>query len=150
MLHKNDEMPEGISEKEKGSSAMSEATSTPEKPAAPEAAQAAAPEAPEVKPFNPDVLISCTARFTRKSWDLFLKYRKENLELMRTVPLRTRLTARTPQGAQEIQQILMKENGVTEIKATGKVVDAIATFEALQSVIKHPQSHMCEVTPAQK
>jgi hypothetical protein len=119
---------------------MSEATSTSPAPSEPAA---------EAKPFNPDVLLTCTSRFTRSSWDLLLSYVRTDVEQMRTVPLKATLTARTGEGAKEIQQILMKESGVTEIQAHGTTIKAIATFAALQSVIKNPQTAMLEVIPAE-
>lgn len=137
---------------------MSESATTSEKPAekaegaatAVEAKTvAAAPEAPVEKPFCPDVLISCTARFTRKAWDIFLKLQKQDINLLTTVPLRAKLTARTSEGAAEMHQILMKEKGVTEIKLQGKDILVVATFADIQSVIKHPQSHMLDASLAQ-
>jgi hypothetical protein len=114
------------------------------------ATPAAEPAAPVEKPFCPDVLISCTARFTRKAWDIFLKLQKEDINLLTTVPLRAVLTARSSEGASEIHQVLMKEKGVTEIKLSGKTITTVATFADIQQVIKHPQTHMLDASLANK
>ncbi|MBY0402676.1 MAG: hypothetical protein K2X66_02170 [Cyanobacteria bacterium] len=124
------------------------ATSTP--PVTPEATAAAVPpkpiEPPPPLPFNADILTSCTARFTRKAWDILLKLQKENLDLLKTVPLRITLKARSPKGATDIHHHLMKSSGVTEIQVKGDTIYAVATFEDIQTVIKNPESLMCDAT----
>jgi hypothetical protein len=142
---------------------MSESvTPTPEKQTAEEKTAAtagaavaetkAAPEAPAEpieKPFCPDILISCTSRFTRKAWNILLGMLNGDQTQLTTVPLRAKLTAKSPEGAAELHQTLMKEKGVTEIKLVGKEIAVVATFADIQSVIKNPQTAMLDATLAQ-
>lgn len=115
--------PSSAATAEKSSAASKSVEATPEKPAEP--------------PFNTDVLQSCTARFTHKAWYLYYNNRQD-LSFLRQAPIRATLTARTPQGAQELQDLLI-EAGVREISRADVVLSLTATFEILQKVIRHPQ-----------
>lgn len=117
-----------------------------EKPAAELAAAAPSPakeeppkEAPKEAPFTTDVLQNCTSRFTRKAWDIYLDYQKD-MTLIRTKPVRATLTARTANGAEEIQKLL-SEAGVQEMSRADKTLSFTATFEQIQAVIKYPETH---------
>ncbi|MBY0449340.1 MAG: hypothetical protein K2X01_01780 [Cyanobacteria bacterium] len=112
---------------------MSDVVETPEKPSNPAA------EAPVEKPFNVDILTTCTIRFSRRSWDLFLSL-KTDLDKLRATPLRNRLVAKTPDAAQEMHKILVEQGGVSEITTNGNELEFTGTFEAVQLVIKHPQT----------
>lgn len=115
------------------------ATAVAEKPAAAEAPA----EKPE-PPFTVDDLLSCTARFTHKAWHLFYSNQKD-MEFIRNTPVRAMLEARTAAGAEELHKIL-SEAGVTEISRTDKTISMTATFEAIQKVIRLPQSYRLDVT----
>jgi hypothetical protein len=111
---------------------MSEAPVT-EKPA----------DAPEEKPFNTDVLQQCTARMTHQAWGVYLNM-KTDLTAIQTVPVRAALKARSKDGAQAIAGLL-KEAGVTLITAKDLRLEFTATFAQIQTVIKHPQTHLLDV-----
>lgn len=113
---------------------MSDATATP----TPAAEAPKAPEAPKEPPFTVDVLTSCTTRYTRKAWNLFLSYRAD-LEKIRTAPIRATLEARTLNGAEALHRQLL-EAGVKEISRKDKVVSLTTTFEIIQLVIKNPET----------
>jgi hypothetical protein len=114
------------------------AAATAEKPAAP--AAAAKPAAPAEPAFTTDVLQNCTSRFSYRGWHLYLSYRSD-LEKIKTVPVRSVLTARTPEGAQEIERILREDGAVKELTRRNKEVHFTAPFATVQLVIKHPQTH---------
>lgn len=107
------------------------ATATAEKPAAP------------VEPvFNVDELLNCTARFTHKAWALFYTNRTD-MDFIRKTPVRAQLDARTTTGAEELQKLLT-EAGVQSISRSDKTLSFTATFEAIQKVIKNPQTYMLD------
>lgn len=121
----------------------------PEKPAPasaekPAAAAAAKPAAPAEPPFTVDELISCTSRFTNKAWYLFYNNQKD-MDFIRKTPVRATLEARTTSGAEEIQKLLT-DAGVKEINRNDKTLSFTATFEAIQTVIKHPQTYMLDAS----
>jgi hypothetical protein len=103
--------------------------------------------APKEKVFNVDVLSTCTARFDRQGWDLFLSWR-EDLAKIQTARISVELTARTPAGAVEIAHA-MREADIPAVKQTGDKVTTLTTFAGLQLVIRHPQVLMAIVRPAQ-
>lgn len=110
------------------------ATATAEKPAA--------PAAPAEPPFTVDVLLNCTARYTHKAWYLFYNNRKD-MTFIRETPVRATLEARTTSGAEELHKLLA-DAGVTSISRQDKVLSFTATFEQIQTVLKHPQSFMLD------
>ncbi len=119
------------------------ATATAEKPTAPAAAPAK-PEAPAEPPFNVDIFESCTARTTRKTWNIFLRYKENNFEQFRNKPLRAKLETLSPEGAEAIEAGL-REAGVSELSREGNVLNFTATFEQIQTVIKHAESDLLDV-----
>lgn len=106
-----------------------------------------APEAPAEKPFSVDVLSTCTARFDRLGWDLFLRYR-EDLAAIQSKRIKVKLTARTEAGAQDIAQVLEAAD-IPAVKRKGADIEVITTFAGLQTVIRHPQAHMAIVRLAE-
>ena len=112
------------------------ATAVAEKPAAAEK-----PAEPAEKPFSTDVLQSCTARFTRKAWNIYLYYKKDGK--IRTTPIRATLETRNPEAAEEMHRTL-QEGGVKELSRKGNTLSMTATFEQIQLVIKHPGSKMLD------
>ncbi len=109
-----------------------------------ETAKEAKAEAPaEEKPFTTDVLQSCTSRFTRKAWNIYLNYQKD-LNKIRTVPVRATLEVRSPEVAEELHKTL-QEQGVQELSRQGKTLSMTTTFETIQTVIKHPETKMLDV-----
>jgi hypothetical protein len=90
------------------------------------------------KPFTTDVLQSCTARMTRKAWDLYLRY-CQPIEQIRTLPVRACLTARTDVGVKVLADGLQAV-GVTSMTENGCDLHFTATFEAIQAVIKLPET----------
>lgn len=119
---------------------------TPETPKPKEAEQASAtaatadkPAAPAEPPFSTDQLQSSTARFTHKAWHLYYSNRKD-MTFIRETPIRATLEARTTAGAEELQALL-KDAGVNEMSRADKVLSLTATFEAIQTVIRHPQTY---------
>ncbi len=111
-------------------------TAVADKPAA------AKPEAPPEPPFNVDVLLSCTARFTHKAWYLFYNNQKD-MDFIRKAPVRATLEARTAAGAEELHRLLA-EAGVTELSRLDKTLSFTATFETIQLVLKHPQAYLLD------
>jgi hypothetical protein len=111
------------------------------KPAAP-AATAEKPAAPAEPPFTVDDLLSCTSRFTHKAWYLFYNNQKD-LEFIRNTPVRATLEARTTSGAEEIRDLLLQA-GVKELSLNNKTLSFTGTFEAIQTVIKHPQTYQLD------
>lgn len=105
----------------------------------PEQAKTATAEKPAEPPFTTDVLTSCTSRFTRKAWDIFLAY-KSDLELIQKCPIRAKLTAHTEEGAKEIAEILKNEGHQTQLTLRGKEIELTAPFAIIQLVIKRPQT----------
>lgn len=105
-------------------------------------AEKPAPAAPAEVPFTVDELLNCTARFTHKAWYLFYNNQKD-MDFIRKTPVRATLEARSAAGAEELHKILA-ENGVTEISRQDKTLSFTATFETIQTVIKHPQSFMLD------
>jgi hypothetical protein len=124
---------------------MSEIPSTEntpiEKPAA-ATATVEKPAAPPEPPFCVDELLNCTARMTHKAWHLFYSNRTD-MDFIRKTPLRATLDARTTAGAEELHKLLA-DAGVTSISRQDKTLSFTATFEQIQTVIKHPQSHMLD------
>lgn len=94
--------------------------------------------------FNADILQTCTARFDRDGWDLFLSLR-EDLDALQTTPLRATLTARTPQGAETLYNTLATEAGVVSIARQDRELTFTGTFAQIQTVIRHPETHLCIV-----
>jgi hypothetical protein len=111
-----------------------ETPATAEKPAA--------PAAPAEPPFTVDELISCTSRFTNKAWYLFYNNQKD-MEFIRKTPIRATLEARTKNGAEELQKLLT-DAGVKEMSRNEKTLSFTATFETIQTVIKHPETYMLD------
>ena len=113
-------------------------TPTPvtEKPAA-----AAAPEKPAEPPFNTDVLESCTTRYTRKAYNLYLQCRGRQ-EKIEQPPVRFSVEASSVDAAEEIHKTLA-EAGVAEISREDKTVSLTTTFATLALVVKHPK--VCHV-----
>jgi hypothetical protein len=120
---------------------------TPDSPSSSSATTIEKPvaEKPAEPPFNTDVLQSCTARFTHKAWYLYHNHRQD-IPFLRQTPIRATLTARTPEGAQELQDLLVAE-GVREISRIDAVLSLTATFEILQKVIRHPQALLLDAIP---
>lgn len=116
---------------------------TTETPAVAENTAQAKPEKPAEPPFNVDVLNTCTARFTRHGWNLFLALR-EDLDAIKTRRIVVKLTARSEDGAAEIATLLT-EAGVPNVKIQDKTLSTNTTFEKLQLVIRHPQTLLAEV-----
>jgi hypothetical protein len=114
----------------------SPAVAAAQKPPAEQPAASAPPA------FTTDVLQSCTARFTRKAWDLYEAY-KTDLQKIQTLPVRAQLTARDAAGAEEIHKTLV-EAGVTELSRENTVLHFTATFAVIQTIIKHPKSLMLD------
>ncbi len=119
---------------------MSETPASENTPAA--TATAEKPAAPVEVPFTVDELLNCTARMTHKAWHLFYKNRKD-MEFIRKTLLRASLDARSTAGAEELHKLL-SDAGVTSISRKDKTVSFTATFEQIQTVIKHPQSFMLD------
>jgi hypothetical protein len=124
---------------------MTDATPVQDKPennTPPVAVETAeAPKAPPAPPpFNVDILTSCTARYSRRAWDLFLTYRAEkSLDKMQHLPIRAMLKALSSKGLEELVTIL-KAAGVSPISIEGPKAEFTATFAQIQTVIKHPQT----------
>lgn len=117
---------------------------TPEKTDTPKPeAVAEKPAPPAEPPFSVDELLNCTARMTHKAWYLFYNNRK-NMDFIRQAPLRATLEARSTAGAEELHKRLM-DAGVTSISRQAQLLSFTATFETIQTVIKHPESHMLDV-----
>ncbi|HEY9687804.1 MAG TPA: hypothetical protein V6C52_12590 [Coleofasciculaceae cyanobacterium] len=121
--------------------AVADKPTVEEKPAAPAATseKPEPPAAPAEPPFTVDDLLSCTARYTHKAWHLFYSNRKD-MDFIRKTPVRATLEARTAAGAEELQKLLV-EAGVQEISRNNKVLSFTATFEAIQTVIRLPQTY---------
>jgi hypothetical protein len=108
--------------------------------APPTTAVAEKPAEPVEKPFNLDLLQSCTARMTHQCWRTYLAL-KDDLAAMQSVLIRATLNARTEKGLQEIVAML-QDVGVTARTQSDKcTLDFTATFAQIQTVIKHPQTH---------
>ena len=114
---------------------MSTQPSTEEKPTT----------SPAELPFNVDILLNCTARYTHKAWYLFYNNRND-LTFIREKPLRGTLTARTSAGAEELHKILT-DAGVTSISRENAILSFTGTFEMIQKVIKQPLTIMLDVIP---
>ena len=119
---------------------MSETPASENTPAA--TATAEKPAAPVEAPFTVDELLNCTARMTHKAWHLFYKNRKD-MEFIRKTLIRASLEARSTAGAEEVHKLL-SDAGVPSISRKDKTVSFTATFEQIQTVIKHPQSFMLD------
>jgi hypothetical protein len=103
------------------------------------------PRVPE-KPFNADVLNTCTARFTRKGWNQFLAI-KEDLEALKRNRYDMTLEVRTPEGLSVVKAILEAAD-TTGVKQTGERTLAFrSTFEKLQTVVRHEATLMVDVQP---
>ena len=102
-----------------------------------EAPEKAAEAKEEEKPFNTDILESCTARFTRRAWDLYSDY-KTDLEKAQNEPVRAQLTAETEKDATQMHEILVDEGQVKEITRKENIVLFTAPFSVIQLVIKKP------------
>jgi hypothetical protein len=134
--------------------ASHEASGQPVSPEAPNvSATADAPvalaEAPEKQepekkepPFTVDKLLNCTTRMTNKTWYLFYNNRT-NMPFIRETLLRAALEHRSTEGALTVQQELVAL-GVTTISCDGKFLHFTATFETIQTVLKHPAVLMLE------
>jgi hypothetical protein len=107
--------------------AQSAATATAEKPAA-----------PVEPPFSTDDLQSSTARFTHKAWYLYYNNRKD-MKFIREAEVRATLEARSTSGAEELQKLLL-EAGATGLSRMDKLLSFTATFEIIQTVIRHPET----------
>lgn len=124
---------------------MSE-TPQPEKPA--DVAQPAAtatvekPAEAVESPFSADDLQSSTARFTHKAWYLYYNNRKD-IKFIREAELRATLEARTTNGAEELQKLLL-EAGATGLSRMDKLLSFTATFEIIQTVIRHSETFIVD------
>lgn len=94
--------------------------------------------------FNADILQTCTARFDRDGWDLYLSLR-EDLDALQTTPLRVTLTACSPQGAETLYNTLAQEANVVSIARKDRDITFTGTFAQIQTVIRHPETHLCIV-----
>jgi hypothetical protein len=94
----------------------------------------------EEKPFNLDLLQSCTARMTHQCWQTYLSM-KNDLAAMQTRPIRATLIARTDKGLDELQTLLNDAGVTAKTRRDAKTLDFTATFSQIQQVIKHPQTH---------
>ncbi|MBX2860356.1 MAG: hypothetical protein KTR14_03920 [Vampirovibrio sp.] len=115
---------------------MSEAT-TETKPA--EETPGEEKKTPEEKPFNTDVLQSCTARFSRKAWDLYLGMKADHQALQNDA-IRCRLTATSPEAVKVIEKALKEDGGVNEMTVKGNDIELTTTFAVIQQVIKRPET----------
>lgn len=97
-------------------------------------------EAPAEKPFTIDLLQSCTARMTHQCWRTYLSL-KDDLNAIKTVPLRASLIARSEKGLAEIIAMLEDVDVTAKTLRDKHAVDFTATFAQIQTVIKHPQTH---------
>ena len=113
--------------------------------ATPEAAAEAKEKAEKAEPKEPltvDKLKNCTARFTRKAWDLFLA-RETDLTRIENDLLRAELTIATAEDATTLAQTL-KESGVEALTQNGNILSFTATFAQIQTVIKHPATQQLD------
>jgi hypothetical protein len=94
----------------------------------------------EEKPFNLDLLQSCTARMTHQCWQTYLSM-KNDLLGMQTRPVRATLTARSDKGLDELQGLLVEAGVTAKTRRDTKTLDFTATFAQIQRIIKHPQTH---------
>lgn len=99
------------------------------------------------KALTVDVLNTCTARFDREGWNLFLAWR-EDLEAIRFNRIRVQLEARSEVGAVTIQQLLCEAH-VPAVKREGQQLEMVTTFEKLQRVIRHPETRRVRVRTAE-
>lgn len=106
--------------------------------------EAAKPAAPAEAPVTTDALKQATARFTYRAWHLFLEY-EQDLEKIKSAPLRCSLKAKTPEGLTEIEGKLreaMTNNGLSGNQVTRhpRHLEFTAPFLVVQAVIKHPET----------
>lgn len=124
---------------------MSE-TPQPEKPANVEQPAATAtaekPAAAVEPPFSADDLQSSTARFTHKAWYLYYNNRKD-MKFIREAEVRATMEARTTNGAEELQKLLL-EAGAKSLSRMDKLLSFTATFEIIQTVIRHPETFIVD------
>jgi hypothetical protein len=118
-------------------------TSEADKPTAASAPEKVeAPEKPAEPPFTTDFLQSSTSRFTHKAWHLYHNSRND-MVFLRETPVRATLQARSVAGAEELKKLLM-EAGVRQISQSENVLSLTGTFEMIQTVIRHPQTHLLD------
>ncbi|MDX2083840.1 MAG: hypothetical protein SFZ03_00425 [Candidatus Melainabacteria bacterium] len=116
---------------------MSDAATATTVPASEPAAEEANNK-PAETPFNIDRLTSCTARFTRRAWNLFLTYSKEKgWAQIQTERVHFSATAHTVEATQRLREAL-ETLGASEFTQKDKVITFYATFALLQEVIKGP------------
>ena len=96
------------------------------------------------KPKNVDALMQSTARFTRKSWDVFLSL-KDDLNAITYRRIQLQLTGRSEAGALTLQSEL-ESISVPAVKVNGTSVSTISTFAKLQHIIKHPDLLQVDLT----
>lgn len=96
------------------------------------------------KPKNVDALMQSTARFTRKSWDVFLSL-KDDLNAITYRRIQIQLTSRSEAGALTLQSEL-ESISVPAVKVNGTSVSTISTFAKLQHIIKHPDLLQMDLT----
>ncbi|WP_373532226.1 hypothetical protein [Vampirovibrio sp.] len=124
---------------------MSE-TPQPEKPTPvaqpPATATAEKPAAPVEPPFSADDLQSSTARFTHKAWYLYYNNRKD-MKFIREAELRATLEARSIDGAEELQKLLI-EAGASSLSRSDKLLSFSGTYEIIQTIIRHPETLMVD------
>jgi hypothetical protein len=128
---------------------MSELTAPDtEKPMLTKASEEEAPKVVE-KPFNADILNTCTARFTRKGWNQFLAI-KEDMDALKTRRYDITLETRNAEGLTAVKAILdaADTTGVKQTSATSLAFRS--TFEKLQTVVRHEATLMVDVVPPVK
>jgi hypothetical protein len=97
------------------------------------------PMTPVEKPFNLDLLQSCTARMTPQCWQTYLKM-KNDLSVIQNHPVRATLTTRTDKGMEEVTAMLLDAGITHQTRRDAKTLDFTGTFAQIQTVIKHPQT----------
>ena len=110
----------------------------PAKPAV-ESKPAEVATAPVEKPFNLDLLQSCTSRMTPQCWQTYLTM-KSDFGVMQAHPVRATLTTRNDKGMEEVAAMLMDAGVTHQTRRDAKTLDFTATFAQIQTVIKHPQT----------
>ncbi len=88
---------------------------------------------------------ACTARCTRRAWDLFLRY-GDDIEQFTTKTVRGKLTAATAKAAEAFAQTLTTEGGATEVRTNGADTEFTGTLAAVQLVLKQPEARMFDAT----
>lgn len=104
-------------------------------------------KAPE-KPLNVDILNTATSRFTRKAWNEFLAVRND-LDAIRFKRYRIELESKTAAGRDELKTLL-EQVDVTAIQTkSAKQLAFNASFEKLQTVMRHPETLMVDLLPVE-